>query len=855
MFLLAKEFGLASRHAVISGSLYMFGFLVTLFFKGSSIMVLAYAFCPLILFLTMSGVRKRSLWYGFGIGLSTCLFAGINPPETIIALAPSLLYLFMKFVEGKNWFVMKFFLVVSAVAFAVNLFWIFPAYNSLSTGWSEQIWVETPTILNKQSSYPEIFRQLGYWGFYDNYKGVYYFPFAPYFIQNAFWVLVSFVVPVLSLLAIMTKRIRQSKYLVILILLIVAIPLAVGAYPPSNPGSTGTVYLWLYNNVPYFMSFRNSYKFVFLISLAYSLLIGVFFESFECYLRKAYGRISAAIQKKRNGQTVAGSGTLAGLSRVQLFKNHGSKELFFKLAVSAIGISVVMVSYWPTWTGYIQDDKTSFEVPSYYDDVSQYFADKGDSRILLTPYRYFFPYEWGLLSAEVMSSKVQNPLLYNNVGKVGSDPAGDALGQYLTSSIYSNDTAGVSILFRYLGVDYVVQQNDINYTYYDSNSQTQMKNILQNIPSLEKVETFGKVDIYKVKSPSGIIEAVDQFNVSPLNDNQSIDPLIIQKVLAHTDHVSNRTVKEFAYLNSTIAGDSVIKVTAMIRDGTNLSVVLYSDQGTYYVFQASSNTSGENGIDRYDNGTSVQHSTNNAVLCQKNQLINLSVVINGNSARLLIDGIDAADQVLANYTGREFHVGFASWNSTALFRSLEIHNSILTYSQDFQVSKVTDLKNWTIQGKWWNIFAFPIQALDYAGDVPLFISKEYTVALEYLNNVTLVRPTSLSYDLVDPVRTEVNVSGATGPFLLLMKSTWGDWRASIDGKEIDTDYHVRANGYCNAWIVNTTGNFTIVLTYQPYQDFTIGFSMTLAVLVSIPLLVLASLILGRYRRNKKLEKV
>ena len=541
-------------------------------------------------------------------------------------------------------------------------------------------------------------------------------------------------------------------------------------------------------------------------------------------------------------------------SKLSKFKIRGSKELHSKLAIAAIGISLVMLCYWPTWTGNIEDPQTAFQVPSYYGDVSHYFADKGDSRILLTPHRFFYPYEWGLLSAEVMSSEVTNPLLFENVGKVGSDPAGDALGQYLTSSIYENDTAGVSMMLRYLGVDYVVQQNDINYTYYNSKSPLEMSKILGSISCLEKVETFGQVDIYKVKDPSGIIEASDHYQVSPLMDNQSIENLVIQKALGYDDQNSNRSITNFALYKQTVSGNLVINTSAMILGGTNLSVVLFSDHGTNYLFQASSNSTGENGIYRIDNRTSVLHTTNNNSLCQTNQLINMSVVINNGSARLLINGIDAADQVLVNYSGINYNVGFASWNSTVMFGSLNIHSFGWDYSPDLQISTLKDLNNWTFQRTGWAITAFPIQKLNYSGNVPLYISAQDTKALDYLNDLTLVKPGSITYHLVDPVTTVVSVNDSNGPFLLLMKNTWGDWRATIDGKPINADLHVRANGYSNAWIVNKTGNYTIVLKYQPQQYFTIGSYLSLAALISISAFVLVYWTIKWRGRNMKSEE-
>lgn len=63
-----------------------------------------------------------------------------------------------------------------------------------------------------------------------------------------------------------------------MILMALSIPLVVGAYPSSNPGTTGTLYMWLYNNVPLFDAFRSSYKFDIILTLCYALFFGLFLD-------------------------------------------------------------------------------------------------------------------------------------------------------------------------------------------------------------------------------------------------------------------------------------------------------------------------------------------------------------------------------------------------------------------------------------------------------------------------------------------------------------------------------------------------------------------------------------------------
>lgn len=75
---------------------------------------------------------------------------------------------------------------------------------------------------------------------------------------------------------------------------------------------------------------------------------------------------------------------------------------------------------------------------------------------------------------------------------------------------------------------------------------------------------------------------------------------------------------------------------------------------------------------------------------------------------------------------------------------------------------------------------------------------------------------SFTFQQVDPTKYIVHVTTSKPFFLVLSTSFDPEWIAYIDGKEVNM--HLEANGYANAWLVNKTGSFDIVLKYK-IQDY------------------------------------
>ena len=87
----------------------------------------------------------------------------------------------------------------------------------------------------------------------------------------------------------------------------------------------------------------------------------------------------------------------------------------------------------------------------------------------------------------------------------------------------------------------------------------------------------------------------------------------------------------------------------------------------------------------------------------------------------------------------------------------------------------------------------------------------------------------ITYEKMNPTKYVVNVNASYPFFLVFSGSYHKDWIAYVDGREVEL--HLMANGYANAWYINKTGTFKIVLDFWPQKLFYIGSAISLTTFI------------------------
>ena len=363
-------------------------------------------------FFNAGGLFGISLYGGFALTLVTFI----------------VFFSFLSIIRKQFIIVKKIFqlLILSGIGFVfVNAYYLLPALSQVFTQYSVGMivhggvtgFIDWASEISAFASYSNIFRLQGIAEWYDN-------PFHPYswiYIHNMWFILASFIWPVLTLLTVYFYKKREKVEIILyfFFLYLVSIIFTAGTHPPF-----GFIYTFLMNHVPGFIIFRSPYfKFAPALFLSSSFLIAYFFD----YLK-------------------------------------GRKRLIF----TSLFIIVVLLYHFPYFAGnffeWRKGYSTRVEVPAYVYEFGKWINNekKDDSRVLVLPpndpaFQYNV-YDWGYLSFQSLPTLISNKSVVINNDQLNNEE------RTLLMSLYSaieNDNQTLSDkLLSVLGIHYIVLEKD-----------------------------------------------------------------------------------------------------------------------------------------------------------------------------------------------------------------------------------------------------------------------------------------------------------------------------------------------------------------------------------------------------------
>lgn len=99
-------------------------------------------------------------------------------------------------------------------------------------------------------------------------------------------------------------------------------------------------------------------------------------------------------------------------------------------------------------------------------------------------------------------------------------------------------------------------------------------------------------------------------------------------------------------------------------------------------------------------------------------------------------------------------------------------------------------------------------------------------------------PEKIEFIKISPVSYEIKVYNSQGRFLLVFNNSYHPgWVASIEGKPINDNRHIVANGYANGFIIDDVGNFAISLRFLQEED-TQRFNKVSLLAISLGMIIL-----------------
>lgn len=114
-------------------------------------------------------------------------------------------------------------------------------------------------------------------------------------------------------------------------------------------------------------------------------------------------------------------------------------------------------------------------------------------------------------------------------------------------------------------------------------------------------------------------------------------------------------------------------------------------------------------------------------------------------------------------------------------------------------------------------------------------------------------PRIIYFHRKSPTSWEIQVDSSTSPFILVINEVYDPlWKAKVykNGKLIETRHSIPAYGVVNGFIINTTGNLEIEVSYAPDFMFKIGSVVSILTLLCL----VATVIISNQKSKKKKQK-
>lgn len=441
---------------------------------SSYFLILPYMLLPMQLYFYIRGLRSQKiLKFSILFGLSCAMVFGVNLIFDVIAVFLVLAFGFWsvfisKEIKFSRYVVISFFMMFFMMFFIV--WWIVPMiYGNLIDSATASYNLGSETFYNNDSSTKNIIRTLGDWAFFSGYKGVPYRNYSPEYRNNPLVIISTFLLPVLIFIPlIFLKKIKdkifRKKILFFYFLIVLLMPF-IGGTHKSWP--TSGIVEWMFENIPYFMIFRNTYKWTSITVLFYAILLVIFFSYL---INKYYKTIE--------------------------------KRFFNKKFVVVCLALVLIVSAFPFVTGRLFGAGSQhYKIPYYWYYMADYVNEKLDEtkdRIMLFPDQYFSVFKWDNeqkgIPVGLARSLFKAPVTSNTC---------KGCGNYYTSLyynfIYNNlEADNLDKLIGLTNISYLLQRNDYFSEYYNVQTAEEMKDVMDDFEIVEPERSIGELDLYKL---------------------------------------------------------------------------------------------------------------------------------------------------------------------------------------------------------------------------------------------------------------------------------------------------------------------------------------------------------------------
>ena len=416
-------------------------------------------------------------------------------------------------------------------AVAVNAWWAYAAFVTLFANGGSAVQSFADPVswswVDQRATILHLLSMRASW----SYPRPEYFPWAARY-QTGLYRLALYVPAGLALVGLALSPFRRRTWTLFAVI-IVSLFVGKGYHAPL-----GGINAFLYARLPGFWLFRDPQQATNItLYLSIFVLAGVGISQLVTITVRYLERLRV------DSQRIAVASRVAGTALILLLLTNG--------------FALISGEFIPaTWLN--GDAKSVVLPPGYWSDAAGYLdAQPSQSRVLLLPNDDFYqmPYDWGYYGADGVALIFKQPVLVvstQTINYITGAPALNPQFSYLVDAIKRRSRVSIAPLLSALDVGWIVQRNDIVWTrpQRDILSPETVRVFLAGQPRIERVETFGKLDLYRVTGPHGSLSAYDSLAIWPSASPHNLleafarlggeVPLIESKTAVPHDVVSSR---------------------------------------------------------------------------------------------------------------------------------------------------------------------------------------------------------------------------------------------------------------------------------------------------------------------------
>jgi len=421
-----------------------------------SVILLPWTALPWLIGLTVRAVRRGGWLDPALFALVVLTVGGVNATALLLIGLGPLLWLVHVVVidrEASARRAIGVALRIGVLTIGASVWWIAGLWSQGKYGLPVTRYTETYRVIADASSATEVMRGLGYWLFYGNDKlGPWIEPSVTY-TRNAFFLALSYGVPLLAMLSAALLRWRYRAFFLTLVLF--GTLAAVAGHPWNGSSFLGGVFTD-FTRTDAGLALRSTPRAVPLIALGLSVCLGAGV---------------AALGRLRPRLTWPTAGIVAMLVIVNL----------------------------PTlWNGQMvaANLERPEDVPSYWNDVARQLTETDDgTRALEIPGADFASYRWGNTIDPITPGLTTRQYAARELFLYGTSPSADL--QLAVDQRYQEDTMepeAIAPLARLVGGGDIVVRNDLMYERYRLARPRHLWQIVTAAPGLDEPIGFGPTD-------------------------------------------------------------------------------------------------------------------------------------------------------------------------------------------------------------------------------------------------------------------------------------------------------------------------------------------------------------------------